>query len=77
MFSSLEISGLKPRTWICVGAGYSREDVKEEIFRQGIGFVADALTTPPGIAAKIVGIPQNRILDKFSRQEVLRMLLVS
>ncbi len=69
------ITGLSPRLWLCVGAGYSREDFKSLILSQGRGFVADAVTTPQELCLKILGVPQDRVLSSAARQEVLRFFL--
>ena len=74
------LHGLRPRCWICVGAGYSREDVKSLVLGQAKGFVGDAVINLQEIAIKIVSAGQDnltaeRVLGPLARQEVLRMLL--
>lgn len=69
------ISGLRPEVWLSVGAGFSREDVKALLLTQGRGFVGDAVLSLEEICRKICGIQKETILNSFSRQEVLRLLL--
>jgi hypothetical protein len=73
-----DISGLRPKIWVCVGTGYSREDIKAEVLARGGGFVADAVTTVQDIGVRIIEASfRNRItvLGPLGRQEVLRLLL--
>lgn len=71
--------GLRPNTWLCVGAGYAREELKSILLASGSGFVAEAVTTVDEIAARILSFPQKknlpRVLGSLARQEVLRLLL--
>ncbi|MGZ3709882.1 MAG: hypothetical protein ACXVBC_13260, partial [Bdellovibrionota bacterium] len=75
------LSGLRPRTWICVGEGFVREDIKELILRRGIAFAGEAVSTLSEISYRIVaahltsgaqGLPH--LLNVASRQEVLRAI---
>src|SRR6478736_8065487 len=75
-----QIVGLRPRAWLCVGAGFSREDLKALLLAQGHGFTADAVTNLPSIALKVLSaqdpeLSGSRVLSAVSRQEVLRLLL--
>lgn len=70
-----EVSGLRPSAWICVGSGFSREDVKESLLRSGAGLIGDVVTTPDALCARILNVSRDRILGPTVRQEVLRMLL--
>ncbi|MBI2712001.1 MAG: PD-(D/E)XK nuclease family protein [Bdellovibrio sp.] len=66
--------GLKPEAWLCVGAGYAREELKALLFSQGRGFVGRAVLTLPDLACLILGVPSEKILSASARQEVLRKL---
>jgi len=68
-----EAVGLRPTTWLCVGAGYAREELKSIVLASGRGFVAEAVTTLDEIAARILNFPQ--VLGSLARQEVFRLLL--
>lgn len=69
-----EVTGLEPQTWISVGTGYSREEIKELLLAAGRGgIVASAVTNPAEIAAGICGGIE--LLGPISRQEALRRLL--
>lgn len=74
-----EISGLRPKTWICVGPGYSREELKSILLQSGTGFVSEAVTTVEAIAARLAAFPKKQgflqSLRPLARQEVLRILL--
>ncbi len=65
--------GLRPQAWLCVGPGFSREDIKAEILNQGVGFVGEAITSLEDIAGRIVSA--ENVLGPLARQEILRMLL--
>ncbi len=70
-----EFRGLTPRSWICVGAAFSREDVKALLLSEGIAFTGDAVQTFQGLCQKMAGIDPTTILASPGRQEVLRLLL--
>lgn len=70
-----KVRGLKPSVWVCVGAGFAREDAKAVLLSQGQGFVAEAITTLEEIALRVTGLPAAKLLDSTQRQEVLRLLL--
>ncbi|MFL5815070.1 MAG: hypothetical protein ACJ763_15955, partial [Bdellovibrionia bacterium] len=78
--------GLRPKAWLCVGSGFSREDIKAELLNQGVGFVGEAITSLDDIARRIVsysrmnagdgaGISKEHVVGPLARQEILRMLL--
>jgi RecB family exonuclease len=71
------LAGLKPRARACVGAGYSREELKDALLRQGLGFTAGAITTVQELCLELVKSTdgRERMLSGPSRQEVLRQLL--
>ena len=73
-----EVTGLEPTTWVSVGPGFSREEIKELLLSAGTGgLVAQAVTNPAEIAAQIVMVRLGAIelLGPISRQEALRRLL--
>jgi RecB family exonuclease len=75
-----DLVGLRPRAWLCVGAGFSREDLKALLLNRGYGFTGDAITNLPAIALKLVTafhheVSAERVLSGSARQEVLRLLL--
>ena len=75
-----ELAGLRPRAWLCVGAGFSREDLKAQLLSRGLGFTGEAITSLPSIALRIAGaldpeLGATRVLGGLARQEVLRLLL--
>jgi len=72
-----EASGLRPRAWICVGSGFSREDIKSVFLGAGRGFTAEAVTSLPDLAIRLTGLAADRVLTGSARQEVLRMLLAN
>lgn len=57
-----------------MGPGYAREEVKEQLLSEGIGFVSDAVLGLDELAARVLGT-REKPLNSFSRQEILRMLL--
>jgi RecB family exonuclease len=75
--------GLRPQAWLCVGPGFSREDIKALILNRGPGshgFTGDAITNLPTVCLKIAGatdpaLGAHRVLGALGRQEVLRILL--
>lgn len=78
--------GLRPQAWLCVGSGFSREDIKAELLSQGAGFVGEAITGLDDIARRIVsthrmnsgeeaGLSKETVIGPLARQEILRMLL--
>ena len=69
------IGGLRPRTWICVDTGFSREEIKEFLLRQGQSLISDAVIQPEELCRKILSVPKESVLGSFSRQEILRLLL--
>jgi len=78
LLSAQELTGLRPGTWICVGQGFSREDLKAALLSQGIGFVGDAFQTVQSLCLKIRrghGAAEARLLSGAARQEALRLLL--
>jgi hypothetical protein len=70
-----ELAGLRPRAWVCVGAGYSREEVKALVLARGRGFTAAAITSGAELAQRLAGVPAESVLGGLARQEALRILL--
>lgn len=72
-----DVCGLSPKAWICVGAGYSREDIKSTLLAQNSrGFVGEAVTSLSDLASLIIpDFDRERVLTPAARQEVLRALL--
>jgi hypothetical protein len=70
-----KITGIRPEAWLCVGAGFAREDVKSLILFQGKGFIADAVVNLNELCLRMSGIAAERVLSSQARQEVLRTLL--
>ncbi|MCM2277534.1 MAG: PD-(D/E)XK nuclease family protein [Oligoflexia bacterium] len=74
------LAGLSPATWLAVGPGFAREEIKALLLESGSAFVADAVTTAPEIARKVLNasgrsIGSEAVLESLGRQEVLRLLL--
>ncbi len=79
-FDAANLAGLHPSKWVCVGAGYSREEIKAQLLNQGLSFTGHAVTSLADLARKIISvagktISRDQILTPLSRQEVLRSLL--
>jgi RecB family exonuclease len=75
-----QLTGLRPRAWLSVGEGFSREDIKAFVLARGQGFTGEAITQLSEIALRIVSqhdprIDKTRVLKSLARQEVLRILL--
>ena len=70
-----EFQGLRPKSWLCVGSGFSREDVKRLLLDQGISFVGEAVQTFQQLCQRVAGVDATRVLPSSGRQEVLRYLL--
>ncbi|MBC7693334.1 MAG: PD-(D/E)XK nuclease family protein [Methylotenera sp.] len=79
ILSARKFNGLHSKTWICVGQGFAREDIKEYLLSRGQGFTREVVTTLQGLCVQILSpeIPdlKTRSLNPLARQEVLRMLL--
>lgn len=79
-----EIGGLQPQTWLCVGEGFSREEIKEEFLRRGISLGPHSVTTPTELAQWALGkkvrllgpLPRQRVLKQLLRQSAIRQRLV-
>lgn len=77
--------GLRPKIWLCVGAGYGREDIKRVLLSHGVsgasGFVQEAVMTLPDLAFLLLDSKANRGLDslatRFLREEGIRALFLS
>lgn len=67
------LRGLRPRAWLCVGPGFSREEIKAHLLSRGMGFTGEAITSVEAICLRIVGAPF--VLGSLARQEALRILL--
>jgi RecB family exonuclease len=74
-----DFQGLSPQAWICVGAGFSREDVKAWLLSNQVSFVGETVQTFPALCQKIVAtqgeLNAESVLSSPGRQEVLRLLL--
>ena len=74
-----KLSGLDPDAWICVGSGFSREEIKACLLDQKGGFVAEAITSTQDLCLKFIQssfpVLKEQVLSAHGRQEVLRMLL--
>jgi hypothetical protein len=73
--------GLRPKSWICVGQGYAREEIKASLLASGQGFVAAAIGGLDEVCLRIVkaagraGPHEKPVLGPLARQEVLRAIL--
>jgi hypothetical protein len=75
-FSELELSGLEPRARACVGAGFSREELKDSLLRRGLSFVSSAITTLQELCLECVDPAlREKLVGPATRQEILRQLL--
>lgn len=72
---ALAWGGLRPKRWLCVGAGYVREDVKAILLEHGQAYVGETVLSPTELAQRITGVAPERCLGPMARQEALRMLL--
>ncbi len=76
-----QFGGLRPAAWICVGPGFSREEIKTELLARGVGLTRDSVQDLTQIAVRIlvatgrVASGFERLLGPHSRQEGLRMLM--
>jgi hypothetical protein len=76
-----EVAGLWPKTWIAVGPGFAREEVKALILEQGRALTGRSITSLADIAAQILrhgagpGARELELLSPSSRQEALRRLV--
>ncbi|MBI4924879.1 MAG: PD-(D/E)XK nuclease family protein [Bdellovibrio sp.] len=76
------IKGLNPYIWICIEQGFlSREEIKEFLLKQGIGFVSWAVLSREELCILLLThvygkskISSDYVLGSGSRQEVLRTL---
>lgn len=80
--SADQFTGLRPKAWVCVGSGYSREEIKSLIlsFNPRAGLIQEAITTLAEICQRLLkirdeGQPPVRILGPMARQEGLKLLL--
>jgi RecB family exonuclease len=67
-----KISGLFPSAVLCVGRGFSREEWKALCFQQDKSLIQDAIQNPRQIAEHFVPESRGRVLESFSRVELLR-----
>jgi len=74
-FDISAVSGLRPTTWLCVGHGLAREEVKQAILQEGFSLTDEAVTSLEDLCLKILQKDSERVLDALGRQEVLRLLL--
>jgi RecB family exonuclease len=74
LISDASLGGLRPRTWLSVGPGFAREEVKAHVL-QSRGFVSQAIVRVDEIATAVLGVRADRVLGSGSRQEALRILL--
>jgi hypothetical protein len=77
LLSTRSFNGLRSNTWICVGPGFAREDIKEYLLSRGQGFTRDVVTNLQALCLLVIGETelQTKTLNPLARQEVLRMLL--
>ena len=76
------VGGLDPDIRVCVGDGFSREEIKELILGRGYGLVQEAVVDLSQLALEIVRsrLPQvtvERVLSPSARQEILRVLVAN
>ena len=57
-----EFDGLATGSWICVGAAFSREDIKALLLSRDVAFTGDAVQTFQGLCQKIAGVEANSVL---------------
>ncbi len=69
-----ELRGLSPSARICVGSGFSSEEIKSELLKKIGAFFGDAVVTSPQLALKLTEARSEQLLDAMARQEVLRLL---
>jgi RecB family exonuclease len=72
--------GLEPQAWLCVGPGYSREELKTRLLGLGIGLSGNSVLDVLTIATRVLAsrgreFRSDRILSAFARQELLGRLL--
>ncbi len=73
--ADVRVGGLCPEERICVGPGFSREEVKDALLARGEAFVGGAVLSLEELAALAAGVHPGRTLAAAARQEVLRALL--
>ncbi|OFZ82217.1 MAG: hypothetical protein A2583_04770 [Bdellovibrionales bacterium RIFOXYD1_FULL_53_11] len=69
------LAGIEPRTCVCVGAGFSREDVKECALAACGAISSGAVRGIEDLCCGITGLSREKLLGPLARQEVLRALL--
>ena len=75
------LGGLTPSSWLCVGEGYSREELKTGLLVRGLALSDSAVTNTMGLARRVLeehpesGFRAERLLGKFARQEALKSLI--
>ncbi len=75
------LGGLSPSSWLCVGEGYSREELKTGLLARGLSLSDSAVTNTLGLAQRVLearpesGFRSERLLGKFARQEALKALI--
>jgi hypothetical protein len=69
-------SGLSPKKWICVGAGFIREEVKDVLLSHELTLSGNSVTSIADVCASVLGndFDSSRMLSIFARQELLRTL---
>ena len=76
LISAERVAGLWPRTWVAVGAGFQREEIKGVVLAHGFALSATAVSSLAEIAARVVGVGgRDRVLGAAARQEALRGLV--
>ena len=68
------LSGLRPQGLLCLGPGFSREEAKDLLLSAGLAFQSDRLVSVEELAARILGVDPDRILDRVSCEEAIRDL---
>ena len=67
------LTGLTPPLWLCVGAGFAREEIKALLLEDGVAFSAQAVTHLPELCLRILGKKPGQLLSATARQEALRL----
>ncbi len=71
-----DAAGFDPSSWILVGPGVSREEIKALLLNEGLSISGPAIQGLSQLAASVLRVPKEKILDQpFSRQEILRALV--
>ena len=69
------LSGLRPHGLLCLGPGFSREEAKDLLLHAGRAFQSDRMVSVEELAARLLGVDPDRILDRVSCEEAIRDLM--